>query len=143
MELLRPIVRFIFFKNILIIMKFSGFMNVYQLDDMSWEYQFAGRSLKAATLKELELLVNLYGLKWNILDEELANRSIEADKNNVTGFLNVYRKDGMWYYRGSDLKSHSLEVLRKRVLEENLEWRETDSELAYKNMKLDSRKFRK
>ena len=31
-------------------MKFSGFMNVYLLDDMSWEYQFADRSLKAATL---------------------------------------------------------------------------------------------
>ena len=33
-------------------MKFSGFMNVYLLDDMSWEYQFADRSLKAATLEE-------------------------------------------------------------------------------------------
>ena len=123
-------------------MKFSGFMNVYQLDDMSWEYQFGEKSLKANTLKELEVLVSLYGLKWNILDENLANKSIEADKNNVTGFLNVYRKDDMWYYRGSYLKSHSLEVLRKKVLKENLEWRETDKDLAYKNMKLDSRKFK-
>ena len=124
-------------------MKFSGFMNVYQLDDMSWEYRFGERSLKANTLKELELLVNLYGLKWNILDEELARKSIEADKDNVTGFLNVYRKDGYWCYRGSDLKSRSLEVLKKKAVKENLEWRETDSELAYKNMKLDMRKFRK
>ena len=124
-------------------MKFSGFMNVYQLDDMSWEYQFAGKSLKAATLKELEVLVSLYGLKWNILDEDLANKSIEADKNNRTGFLNVYKKDDMWHYRGSNLKSHSLEVLKKKALAENLEWKETDSQLAYKNMKLDSRKFKK
>ena len=58
---------------IIIIMKFSGFMNVYMLDDMSWEYQFDGKSLKAPTLKELEVLVSLYGLKWSRLDEELAN----------------------------------------------------------------------
>ena len=56
-------------------MKFSGFMNVYQLDDMSWEYQFGEKSLKAATLKELEVLVGLYGLKWNVLDENLAHES--------------------------------------------------------------------
>ena len=62
-------------------------MNVYLLDDMSWEYQFADRSLNAATLEELELLVNLYGLKWNILDENLAKESVEIDKNNHTGFL--------------------------------------------------------
>lgn len=124
-------------------MKFSGFMNVYQLDDMSWEYQFGEKSLKAATLKELEVLVSLYGLKWNVLDEDLASKSLESDKNNMTGFLNVYRKDDMWHYRGSDLKSHSLEVLMKKAQREGLEWRETDSELAYKNMKLDSRKFRK
>lgn len=123
-------------------MKFSGFMNVYQMDDKSWEYQFGERSLKANTLKELELLVNLYGLKWNILDDELAKRSVEADKNNVTGFLNVYKDGDYWCYRGTDLKSHSLEVLRKKALKENLEWRETDKELAYKNMKLDSRKFK-
>ena len=124
-------------------MKFSGFMNVYQLDDMTWEYQFGDKSLKATTLKELEVLVSLYGLKWNVLDEELANKSVEADKNNVTGFLNVYKKDDMWHYRGSNLKSHSLEVLKKKALAENLEWKETDSQLAYKNMKLDSRKFKK
>lgn len=124
-------------------MKFSGFMNVYQLDDMSWEYQFGEKTLKAHTLKELELLVNLYGLKWSVLDESLAKKSLEVDKNNLTGFLNVYKKDGMWHYRGSGLKSHSLEVLKKNVLNENLEWKETDADLAYRNWKLDERKFRK
>lgn len=133
---------YIFF-NILIIMKFSGFMNVYQLEDMSWEYQFGEKSLKASTLKELEVLVSLYGLKWNVLDDDLANKSLEEDKNNVTGFLNVYRKDDMWYYRGSNLKSHSLAVLKKNVLKQNLEWRETDKDLAYKNWKLDLRKFKR
>ena len=124
-------------------MKFSGFMNVYLLDDMSWEYQFGDRSLKAATLKELELLVNLYGLKWNILDENLANKSKEIDKNNVTGFLNVYFKDGAWYYRSSDLRATSLQVLKKKVLANDLEWNETDSDLAYKTWKLDLRRFEK
>lgn len=124
-------------------MKFSGFMNVYQLDDMRWEYQFGDKSLKAPTLKELEVLVSLYGLKWSKLDDNLANKSLEIDKNNDTGFLNVYFKDDFWYYRGSDLRSHSLEVLKKKVLAEGLEWKETDSDLAYKNMKLDSRRFKK
>lgn len=124
-------------------MKFSGFMNVYQLDDMSWEYQFGDKSLKAQTLKELEVLVSLYGLKWRILDKDLVEKSLEIDKNNGTGFLNVYKKDNYWYYRGSNLKSHSLEVLKKKVLSENLEWKETDRELAYKNWKLDLRKFKK
>lgn len=124
-------------------MKFSGFMNVYQLDDMSWEYQFGDKTLRAATLKELELIVNLYGLKWNVLDEKLTQKSLKEDEANYTGFLNVYKKDDLWHYRGSDLKSHSLEVLRKKVIKEGLEWRQTDSELAYKNMKLDSRKFKK
>lgn len=133
---------YITIKNILINMKFSGFMNVYQLDDMSWEYQFGDKSLKAPTLKELEVLVSLYGLKWNVLDKDLAKKSLDADKNNVTGFLNVYKKGDFWHYRGSNLKSPSLEVLRKKVLSENLEWKETDKELAYKNMKLDSRKFK-
>lgn len=124
-------------------MKFSGFMNVYQLDDMSWEYKFADKSLKANTLKDLEVLVSLYGLKWHVLDESLAEKSLEADKNNITGFLNVYRDGDEWCYRNSDLKSKSLEVLRKKVLASGLEWRETDSDLAYKNLKLDSRKFKK
>ena len=123
-------------------MRFSGFMNVYLLDDMSWEYQFADKSLKANTLDELEILVSLYGLKWNILDENLAQRSLEIDKNNKTGFLNVYRKGDEWYYRGSDLKSRSLKTLKKRVLEKGLVWKETDKVLAEKNWKLDLRRFR-
>ena len=124
-------------------MKFSGFMNVYMLDDLSWEYQFGERTLKATSLKELELLVNLYGLKWRVLDKDLADKSLEADRANHTGFLNVYFKDGFWHYRGSDLKSHSLEVLKRRAEGEGLEWKETDKELAYKNLKLDMRKFKK
>ena len=123
-------------------MRFSGFMNVYLLDDMSWEYQFADKSLKANTLDELEILVSLYGLKWNILDENLAQRSLEIDKNNKTGFLNVYRKGDAWHYRGSDLKSRSLMTLKKRVLEKGLVWKETDRQLAEKTWKLDLRRFK-
>lgn len=94
-------------------MKVSGFMNVYLLDDMSWEYRFGGRSLKAQTLKDLEVLVSLYGLKWHVLDRDLAKKSLEIDKNNVTGFLNVYRNGDYWCYRGSDLKSISCKALKR------------------------------
>lgn len=134
---------YIYFEIILILMKFSGFMNVYLLDDNSWEYQFDGKSLKANTLNELEVLVSLYGLKWNVLDENLAHESHKIDENNNIGFLNVYRKDDLWCYRGSDLKSQSLEVLKKKVVSQGLEWRETDKDKAYKNWKIDSRRFEK
>ena len=118
-------------------------MNVYQLDDMSWQYQYADRILEADTLKDLEVLVRLYGLKWKILDEKLALKSQKTDKNNITGFKNVYKNDDMWYYRGSALKSMSLEGLKRKVLENDLEWKKTDESLAYKNWKLDRRKFQK
>ena len=122
-------------------MKFSGFMNVYLMDDMSWKYVFGEKSHTASNLKDLEFLVRMHGLKWGVLDRDLAEKSLIEDKNNITGFLNVYRKGDYWHYRGSDIKSHSLEVLKRKVLNEGLEWRETDKELAYKNWKLDSRKF--
>ena len=124
-------------------MKFSGYMNVYLMDDMSWQYEFGDKILKADNLKDLELLVNLYGLKWNVLDEDLVLKSQRIDENNFSGFLNVYRKDEFWHYRNSDLKSKSLQVLKKKVLANGLEWKETDKDLAYKNWKLDLRKFQK
>ncbi len=116
-------------------------MNVYQMDDLSWKYVFGEKSHTADNLKDLEFLVRMHGLKWNILDKDLAAKSIDEDRNNYTGFYKVYKNGEFWCYRGSDLKSHSLQTLKKRVLGENLEWRETDSDLAYKNWKLDLRKF--
>lgn len=122
-------------------MKFSGFMNVYLMDDNSWQYQYYDRKLKADNLKDLEVLVSLYGLKWHVLDKELAEESLKFDEANRSGFLNVYRNGDYWCYRGSDLKSRSLQTLKKKVLAENLKWEETDKDLAYKNWKLDSRKY--
>lgn len=128
-------------------MKFSGFMNVYQLDDMSWEYQFGEKSLNANTLKELEVLVSLYGLKWSRLDDKLASESVKRDKLNQTGFFNVYIKPTsngyVWCYRGSDLTSASLEVLKKKVLKEGLEWKVVDAELANESFSTDLKKFSK
>ena len=121
-------------------MKFSGFMNVYLMEDNSWLYHYGDKKLTANTLKELELLVNLYGLKWHILDKDLAEKSLKFDENNRTGFLNVYRDGDFWCYRGSELKSRSLQTLKKKVLADDLKWQETDADLAYKNMKLDSRR---
>ena len=124
-------------------MKFSGFMNVYQMDDMSWKYVFGDKSHVADNLKDLEFLVRMHGLKWSILDNELAQKSLKEDEGNRTGFAHVYRKGEFWYYRGSDLKSHSLQTLKKNAEREGLEWRETDKDLAYKNWKLDLRKFKR
>ncbi len=123
-------------------MKFSGFLNVYQMDDLSWKYVFGEKSHTADNLKDLEFLVRMHGLKWSVLDKDLAQKSLEEDKNNFTGFLNVYFDGELWCYRGSSLKSHSLQTLKKRVEAEGLKWAETDKELAYKNWKLDLRKFR-
>ena len=82
-------------------MKFSGFMNVYLMDDNSWQYQYYDRKLKSDNLKDLEVLVSLYGLKWHVLDKELAEESLKFDEANRSGFLNVYR-NGM----GSKHDSH-------------------------------------
>ena len=116
-------------------------MIVYLMDDLSWKYVFGEKSHTASNLKDLEFLVRMHGLKWTILDKELAQKSLEEDRANYTGFLNVYKKGDFWHYRGTDLKSHSLQTLKKRVIDEGLEWRETDAELASKNWKLDMRKF--
>ena len=126
-------------------MKFSGFMNVYQMDDMSWKYIFGEKSHSAGNLKDLEFLVRMHGLKWAVLDRDLARKSVEADKLNMTGFLNVYLKPTLngyiWCYRGSDLTSTSIEVLKKKVLAEGLEWKVTDAELANRSFNLDLKKF--
>ncbi len=124
-------------------MKFSGFMNVYQMDDLSWKYVFGDKSHTADNLKDLEFLVRMHGLKWSILDDDLVKKSLEADKNNFTGFYKVYKNGDFWCYRGSDIKSHSLQTLKKRVEAEGLKWSKTDKELAEKNWKLDLRKFNK
>ena len=86
-------------------------MNVYQLDDMSWEYQFGDKSIKAQTLKELEVLVSLYGLKWRVLDNNLAEKSLEIDKNNVTGFLikAIQRSYESKSYKPAKNSSHSFQ----------------------------------
>lgn len=123
-------------------MKFSGFVNVYQMDDLSWEYIFGEKSHTADNLKDLEFLVRMHGLKWGVLDKDLAKKSLEEDEANFTGFLKVYKQGDYWHYRGSDLKSQSLQTLKRKVLDEGLEWKETDKDLAYKNWKLDLRKFK-
>ena len=77
-------------------MKFSGFINVYQMDDLSWKYVFGDKSHTADNLKDLEFLVRMHGLKWSVLDKDLVKKSLEEDKNNFTGFFKVYRDDEFW-----------------------------------------------
>ena len=70
-------------------MKFSGFINVYQMDDLSWKYVFGDKSHTADNLKDLEFLVRMHDIKWSVLDDELVKKSLEEDKNNFTGFYKV------------------------------------------------------
>lgn len=91
----------------------------------------------------MEFLVRMHGLKWAVLDKDLVLKSLEEDKNNFTGFKKVYKNGDFWCYRGSELKSHSLQSLKKKAEAEGLRWVETDKDLAYKNWKLDVLKFKK
>jgi hypothetical protein len=126
-------------------MKFSGFLNVVRLDDGMWEYRLGEKVHRDYSLRNLEFIVRMHGLKWGVLDEKLAEKSLKDDELVNTGFLNVYIQDNFgedrWCYRGTDLKSMDLLVLRKRVLKENLEWKITNQELADKSLKRNSDNF--
>ena len=126
-------------------MKFSGFLNVEKLDSGEWEYRLGDKVHRDYSLKNLEFIVRMHGLKWGVLDEKLANESLKEDELVNTGFLNVYiskEYDGdKWCYRGSDLKSKDLLILKKRVLKSGLEWKITNQEEADKSLELNSRNF--
>lgn len=126
-------------------MKFSGFLNVERLDDGMWEYRLGEKVHRDYSLRNLEFIVRMHGLKWGVLDEKLAGQSLKEDELVNTGFLNVYIQDDYgedrWCYRGTDLRSKDLLVLKKKVLNENLEWSITNRELADKSLKRNSDNF--
>lgn len=124
-------------------MTVSGFLNVTRLEDGQWEYAYGDKVHRDYSLKNLEFIVRMHGLKWGVLDDELAAKSLKEDELVNTGFLNVYISKDRWCYRGSDLKSRDLLVLKKRVLENDLEWRITDNALAQKSLDKNSSNFNK
>lgn len=71
-------------------MKFSGFLNVNKLDSGEWEYRLGDKIHTDYSLKNLEFIVRMHGLRWCVLDEKLASNSLMEDKLSDTGFLNVY-----------------------------------------------------
>ena len=128
-------------------MKISGFLNVSQLDNGLWEYRLGEKVHTDYSLKNLEFIVRMHGLKWGVLDEKLASKSLKEDELVNTGFLNVYilkEYDGdKWCYRNTDLKSKDLLILKKRVLDNGLEWKITNQEWADKSLKINSDNFNK
>ncbi len=119
-------------------MKFSGFLNVNKLDSGEWEYRLGDKIHTDYSLKNLEFIVRMHGLRWCVLDEKLASNSLMEDKLSDTGFLNVYIEknynEDKWCYRGYDFKSKDLFILKKKVLDNNLEWKITDENLANKSI---------
>ena len=77
-------------------MKFSGFMNVYQQDDMSWKYVHGDKSHVGSNLKELEFLVRMHGLKWGILDKDLAKKA-DDDLANKSFNLDLKKFNAMLF----------------------------------------------
>ena len=128
-------------------MKISGFLNVSRLDNGLWEYRLGDKVHTDYSLKNLEFIVRMHGLKWGVLDEKLANESLKEDELVNTGFLNVYisKKYGenKWCYRNSDLKSKDLLILKKKVLYNGLEWKVTNQEWAEKSLKINADNFNK
>ena len=126
-------------------MKFSGFLNVSRLDNGLWEYRLGEKVHTDYSLKNLEFIVRMHGLKWGVLDEKLADESLKEDELVNTGFLNVYISEeygtDKWCYRNTDLKSKDLLILRKKVLDSGLEWKVTNQEWADKSLKINSDNF--
>ncbi len=126
-------------------MRFSGFLNVNKLDSGEWEYRLGDKVHYDYSLKNLEFVVRMHGLKWCVLDEKLASKSLMEDELSQTGFLNVYIENDYggekWCYRDSELKSKDLFILKKNVLADGLEWKIIDNELAEKSILRNSKNY--
>ena len=128
-------------------MKISGFLNVSKLENGLWEYRLGDKVHTDYSLKNLEFIVRMHGLKWGVLDEKLAGESLKEDELVNTGLLNVYISNvyngKRWCYRGIDLKSKDLIILKKKVLESGLEWKVTNQEWADRSLKVNFDNFNK
>jgi|GEM_PF-1717258 len=131
-----------------------------------WSYTFTDENNDKKTflksdLVELEEKVKRLNLDWIIIDENKAKevykeneikktkRKLEKDKYN-TGFYNVrknkeksIKQDFRWRYyykeneKNKNISATTLDRLKKKVLDKNLEWKIVDEEKAKKSIKED------
>ncbi|WP_405323587.1 NUMOD3 domain-containing DNA-binding protein [Methanobrevibacter sp.] len=140
----------------------QGFMWGYNyLDD-----EGKRKSIFSISLSKLEEKVKAKDLHWEIIDEKLAKRTIEEDKNvkteenntdfrysslTRTGIFRVAKrkcpsckKGFLWIYRWTEdgkqktIQSVSLSKLKEKVKAKGLHWEVIDEELAKKTMKEDN-----
>ena len=142
-------------KNIIKTYGNTGFNHVYKINcsrcEQGYKYEYKyhednkRKNIASVSLKNLEKKVKEKGLKWEIIDNELAFSTleefekIEKDKDlpGNTNYFRVYKNliNGKPYYRyrynknGEEysLGSRSIKELEKKVKNSNLEWRIIDS----------------
>lgn len=152
----------------------TGFYKVHKhkddryLQGFRWHYQWTedGKTKQIASVSLLDLKekVCAKGLHWEILDKELAEKTIEEDKKTrkskndynkfhsatrtSTGFYRVskkkkkkYKKGFLWSYNYTDnngkrktIQSKSLKQLKEKVKNKGLPWEIVDEELAEKTI---------
>lgn len=155
----------------------TGFFKVYKNNDdrylqgFRWHYSWTEdgkrKEIASVSILDLEKKVRAKGLHWEILDEELAKRTIEEDNANKktkgdynkhhslkmtsTGIFRVSKKKSsrckqgfMWQYQWTEngirkaIMSVSLMMLKKKVEDKGLQWEILDGELAEQTIKEDS-----
>ena len=136
-----------------------------------WGYNYVDddgkrKSLFSISLPKLEEKVKSKGLRWEIIDEELAKKTIEEDKNvkieydkphvhslktTTTGIFHLTKRNCpscdqgfIWGYKWIEngkiktMSSVSLTKLKEMVLKKGLPWEIIDEELAKKTIKEES-----
>ena len=142
----------------------QGFMWAYNYLD---EVDGKRKSLFSISLPKLEEKVKSKGLRWEIIDEELAKQTIEEDKNvkveydkpyvhslktTTTGIFHLTKRDCpscdqgfIWGYKWIEngkkktMSSVSLTKLKEKVLRKGLPWKIIDEELAKKTLQEDKK----
>ena len=150
----------------------TGFFHVYKKknnkydEDFLWAYRYSDnngkrKTIQSKSLKEVKEKVEELGLHWEVVDEELAKKSIEEhnkisptiQKRKLTGFYHVtkrknkkYTKGFIWSYNYTDdnkkrrsIMSISLEQLEEKVKTKGLHWEIIDEELAKKTLQEDKK----
>lgn len=141
----------------------TGFYRVYFSKDKYisrdgvWVYGYSESGkhnvISDADLLNLEKKIKEKGLPWRIIDENLANESLEKNREimlnfpkkniNTTGFYRVSKLKNDNYVQGfgwkytfgkNQILSVDLTELEQKILELGFEWKITDEELAKKSL---------
>lgn len=113
------------------------------------------RSIRRGNLNDLENEVKKLNLDWIILDESKAQEMYKKNEMQIktkdkTGFYNVgkyktkdTKQEFLWIYypkkdeKPKNITATTLDRLKKKVLDNNLEWKITDEEKAKKSCEED------